>query len=165
MLVKQAPGVLMAILTLLVGLWIIKILTKFVSKSLSNAEIEQSLSKFLCSLVSVLLKALLFVSVATMVGMETTSFIAILGAAGFAVGLALQGSLANFAGGVLLLLFKPYKVGDYIDAQGITGTVREIQVFNTVLKTADNKIIIVPMAPFQMESSLISRLKPPGALT
>ncbi len=144
LLLEHGPGVLMAIITLLIGLWIIKIVIKLVLKSLSHAKVEESLSKFLCSLVGVLLKALLFVSVASMVGIETTSFIAILGAAGLAVGLALQGSLANFAGGVLILLFKPYKVGNFIDAQGVTGTVKEIQVFNTILKTPDNKIIIVP---------------------
>jgi len=90
------------------------------------------------------LKALLFISVAQMVGIETTSFIAILAAAGLAIGLALQGSLANFAGGVLILMFRPYKVGDFVDAQGVTGTVDEIQIFNTVIKTGDNKRIIVP---------------------
>jgi len=90
------------------------------------------------------LKALLFISVAQMVGIETTSFIAILAAAGLAIGLALQGSLANFAGGVLILMFRPYKVGDFVDAQGVTGTVDEIQIFNTVIMTGDNKRIIVP---------------------
>jgi len=141
---EHGPGVLMALITLLIGLWIIKVIVKLISKSLSHSNVEQSLSKFLRNLVSVLLKVLLFVSVASMIGIETTSFIAILGAAGLAVGLALQGSLANFAGGVLILLFKPYKVGDFVDAQGVMGSVKEIQVFNTVLKTPDNKIIIVP---------------------
>ena len=79
-----------------------------------------------------------------MIGIETTSFIAVLGAAGLAIGLALQGSLSNFAGGVLVLMFRPYKVGDFIDAQGVMGTVHEIQIFNTILKTPDNKVIIVP---------------------
>lgn len=141
---EYGPGLLMAMLTLLIGLWIVRVVVKLISNSLSQAKVEESLSRFLCSLVSVLLKALLFVSVASMVGIETTSFIAIIGAAGLAVGLALQGSLANFAGGVLILLFKPYKVGNFIDAQGVTGTVKEIQVFNTILKTPDNKTIIVP---------------------
>jgi small conductance mechanosensitive channel len=111
---------------------------------MEKANTEPTLAQFLANLVSVGLKALLLISVASMVGIETTSFIAILGAAGLAVGLALQGSLANFAGGVLVLLFKPFKVGDFIDAQGVMGTVAEIQIFNTVIKTGDNKRIIVP---------------------
>ncbi|EGG98166.1 Small-conductance mechanosensitive channel [gamma proteobacterium IMCC2047] len=94
-----------------------------------------------------ILKALLLVSVASMVGIETTSFIAVLGAAGLAIGLALQGSLSNFAGGVLLLLFKPYKVGDVIETQGHIGTVNSIQIFTTVLKTPGNKTIIIPNGP------------------
>ena len=99
---------------------------------------------FLGSLLSVILKGILLISVASMIGIETTSFVAILGAAGLAVGLALQGSLSNFAGGVLIILFRPYKVGDFIDAQGHAGTVSAIQIFNTVLKTPDNKTIIIP---------------------
>lgn len=138
------PGFLLAIVTLVVGLWAIKFVTNIFSKGMEKSKVEISLQKFLVSLISVLLKVLLLISVASMIGIETTSFIAILGAAGLAVGLALQGSLANFAGGVLVLLFKPYKVGDFINAQGVTGTVTEIQVFNTVLKTPDNKTIIVP---------------------
>ena len=144
LVMKHGPGVLMATLTLLIGLWVIKIVVKLVSKSLKHAKAEESLTRFLCNLIGIILKALLFVSVASMVGIETTSFVAIFGAAGLAVGLALQGSLANFAGGLLLLLFKPFKVGDFIDAQGVMGSVKEIQVFNTILKTPDNKIIIVP---------------------
>lgn len=105
---------------------------------------EPSLSGFLRSLVGIVFKAILIISVAEMVGVETTSFVAILAAGGLAIGLALQGSLANFAGGVLILLFKPYRVGDFIDAQGIAGVVREIQIFNTVITTGDNKRIIVP---------------------
>ena len=102
------PKLVLAILTLIIGLWIINSVSKRVSKSLEKGGVDQTLSNFLFSLISVGLKALLFISVAAMVGIETTSFIAILGAAGLAVGLALQGSLANFAGGVLILLFKPY---------------------------------------------------------
>lgn len=144
LIMSYGPKVLLAIITLLIGLWLIKILVKAFKKVLENAGTDVSLQKFLTSLVSILLKALLIISVASMVGIATTSFIAILGAAGLAIGLALQGSLANFAGGVLILIFKPFKVGDFINAQGHAGTVHAIQVFNTTLKTPDNKTIIIP---------------------
>jgi small conductance mechanosensitive channel len=144
LLVDYGPALLMAVITLVIGLWVIKILTNGIQRVMQKSRVEPSLHKFLASLFSIILKVLLLISVASMVGIETTSFIAILGAAGLAIGLALQGSLGNFAGGVLILLFKPYKVGDFVDAQGVTGTVNEIQVFNTVLKTPDNKTVIVP---------------------
>lgn len=111
---------------------------------MSKKDTDPSLVSFLTSLVSIGLKALLLISVAEMVGIQTTSFIAILGAAGLAVGLALQGTLANFAGGVLILLFKPYKVGHLIEAQGHTGWVKEIQIFVSILTTPDNKTVIIP---------------------
>jgi len=144
LLVDWAPKLLLVILTLVIGLWIIKLLVKTFGKGMERSKVDVSLQKFLLSLVGILLKVLLFISVASMVGIQMTSFIAIIGAAGLAVGLALQGSLANFAGGVLILLFKPFKVGDFIEAQGYTGTVSEIQVFITILKTPDNKTIIIP---------------------
>ena len=144
LLFEYGPNVLLAILTLFVGLWIIKLLGKGFGRAMQKAKVESSLEKFLLSLVRILLKVLLVISVISMLGVQMTSFIAMLGAAGLAVGLALQGSLANFAGGVLLLLFKPFKVGDFIDAQGFLGTVNAIQVFNTVLKTPDNKTIVIP---------------------
>lgn len=147
LIMTYGPKLLLAIVVLLVGLWLIKILVKAFKKVLENAGTDVSLQKFLTSLVSILLKALLIISVASMIGIATTSFVAILGAAGLAIGLALQGSLANFAGGVLILLFKPFKVGDFINAQGHAGTVHEIQVFNTILKTPDNKTIIIPNGP------------------
>ncbi len=142
--ITYGPQLLLAVVTLLVGFWIIGIVTKVLQKGLERSRVDISLQRFLGSLVSVLLKVMLMISVASMIGIETTSFVAVIGAAGLAVGLALQGSLANFAGGVLILLFKPYKVGDFIDAQGVTGSVKEIQVFNTVMKTGDNKTIIIP---------------------
>ena len=114
---------------------------------MDRSEVEQTLQRFLLSLSNTMLKALLIISVASMVGIETTSFIAILGAAGLAVGLALQGSLSNFAGGVLILLFKPFKAGDFIEAQGEAGVVEEIQIFTTMLKTGDNKTVIIPNGP------------------
>lgn len=144
LLLEYGPNVILAIITLFIGLWVIKLLSKGFRKAMERAQVEESLKKFLLSLVGIVLKVLLVISVVSMLGVQMTSFIAILGAAGLAVGLALQGSLANFAGGVLLLLFKPFKVGDFIDAQGFMGTVHAIQVFNTILKTPDNKTIFIP---------------------
>ncbi len=141
---KYGPGLLLAIVTLVVGLWIIRIVVNSVSKGMVRAKIDESLQKFLCSMFSILLKVLLLISVASTVGIEATSFIAVLGVAGLAVGLALQGSLSNFAGGVLLLLFKPFGVGDVIDTQGYAGKVESIQILHTILKTFDNKTIIIP---------------------
>ena len=144
MIMEYAPAVLLALLTLVIGLWAIKFILKGVNKTLEKSKVELSLQKFIASLVNIGLKILLLISVASMVGIETTSFVAIMGAAGLAVGLALQGSLANFAGGVLILFFKPFKVGDFIEAQGYMGTVKEIQIFNTIMNTPDNKVIIIP---------------------
>jgi small conductance mechanosensitive channel len=144
LLLRVVPQFLWAIVALLVGLWIIKLILKATNKAMEKGNVDASLRKFLNSLIGIGLKVLLLISVASMLGIATTSFIAVIGAAGLAVGLALQGSLANFAGGVLILLFKPFKVGDVIESQGHTGKVAEIQVFNTILKTPDNKTIIVP---------------------
>ncbi len=144
--IKHGPKVVYAIIALLVGLWIINILTKLVNRSLRARNIDESLHSFLKSLFSITLKTLLIVSVITMVGIQMTSFIAILGAAGLAIGLALSGMLQNFAGGVLILILKPFKVGDFITAQGQSGTVNEIQIFSTILKTPDNKTIFIPNA-------------------
>jgi small conductance mechanosensitive channel len=141
---KYAPMLGLAILTLVVGMYIINTFVRFLKRTLKKRDVDPSLIPFTSSLANVGLKSMLLISVASMVGIQTTSFIAILGAAGLAVGLALQGSLANFAGGVLILLFKPFKVGDVIDAQGFLGTVKGIQIFNTVLNTPDNKKIIIP---------------------
>jgi len=125
-------------------MWIINRLVGVLGRTLESQNVEITLARFLRSLASVGLKVLLLISVAGMVGIETTSFIAVLGAAGLAVGLALQGSLANFAGGVLVLLFRPFRVGQVINAQGELGTVHEIGILNTVLKTFDNKTVIIP---------------------
>lgn len=144
LLMEYGPKLLLAIVVLLIGLWIIKLVVKALGRAMERGGMDVSLQSFLSSLVSILLKALLFISVASMVGIATTSFVAILGAAGLAIGLALQGSLANFAGGVLILIFKPFKVGDFINAQGHAGTVNAIRIFFTTLKTPDNKTIIIP---------------------
>lgn len=137
----------LAIVTLVIGLWIVGAITGMFRKALKKGNTDQSLQGFLVGLVNVLLKVLLFISVASMVGIETTSFVAVLGAASFAVGLALQGSLANFAGGVMLLIFKPFKVGDYIEGAGESGSVKKIDILHTTLNTPDNKVIIIPNGP------------------
>lgn len=133
-----------AIAVWIIGSYVIKKLVKTFNRLLEKRETDESLKPFLNSLVTVLLKVLLIISVLSMLGVAMTSFIAILGAAGLAVGMALSGTLQNFAGGVVILLFKPFKVGDYIDAQGHKGTVKEIQIFNTILTDLDNKTIIIP---------------------
>lgn len=138
------PRLIGAIITLIIGWWIIKVIQRSVRKGFEKKEMEPSLRGFLNSMIGILLKTLLLISVVGMIGVQMTSFIAILGAAGLAVGMALSGTLQNFAGGVIILLFKPFKVGDYIEAQGHSGSVNEIQIFNTILKTPDNKTIIIP---------------------
>ncbi|NQY21468.1 MAG: mechanosensitive ion channel [Campylobacteraceae bacterium] len=141
---QYAPSLILAIVVLIVGLWVIGLLSDLTVKIMKKSKTDETLIPFTRSLVSWLLKVLLFISVASMIGIATTSFIAVLGAAGLAIGLALQGSLSNFAGGVLLLIFKPYKIGDLIESQGQLGTVKEIQIFNTILTTFQNKTIILP---------------------
>ncbi len=147
LVLTHAPNLLFALVTLIIGWSLIGFTMKLLLKGLEKKGVEITLRGFLGNLGNTLLKAMLLVSVASMVGIETTSFVAIIGAAGLAVGLALQGSLSNFAGGVLILLFKPYKVGDVIQAQGETGCVKEIQIFTTQLLTPDNKRIIIPNGP------------------
>jgi small conductance mechanosensitive channel len=144
LVIQHGPGLLLALLTLIIGWWIIGSVNSGIRRTLEKGGMEETLRKFLVNLSNVLLKALLLISVASMVGIETTSFIAVLGAAGLAIGLALQGSLANFAGGVLILIFRPYKVGDFIDAAGHMGVVKSIEIFNTIMTTGDNKTIILP---------------------
>ncbi len=141
---EYGPKLIGAILVWIIGSWIIKMVLKSFSKILDKRNTDDSLKPFLRSLVGTLLKIMLVISVLSMLGIEMTSFIAILGAAGLAVGMALSGTLQNFAGGVMILIFKPFKVGDVIEAQGHLGGVAEIQIFNTILKTPDNKTIIIP---------------------
>jgi len=138
------PKVAGAIIVLIIGLWVISILNKVIIKRMKKQKVDPTLRSFLKSIVSIALKTLLIITVISMLGVQMTSFIAVLGAAGLAVGLALQGSLANFAGGVLIVLFKPFKVGDLVEAQGFLGKVSGIQIFNTELKTPDNKTVVIP---------------------
>jgi len=138
------PRLIGAIVVLAVGWWIITIIQKALRKNFEKHEMDPSLRGFLNSIIGILLKIMLLISVVAMLGVEMTSFIAILAAAGLAIGMALSGTLQNFAGGVIILLLKPFKVGHYISAQGHSGTVNEIQIFNTILKTPDNVTIIIP---------------------
>ena len=136
--------ILFAVIVLIVGRWIVRRLNKLVNKILTKREVDASLTTFVRSLVSITLNLLLVIVIIGILGIETSSFIALFASSGVAVGMALSGTLQNFAGGVMILLFKPFKVGDFIEAQGQSGTVREIQIFNTILTTADNKVIIIP---------------------
>ncbi|POA20174.1 mechanosensitive ion channel protein MscS [Pseudomonas sp. FW300-N1A1] len=144
MIMEYGSRVLLAVMTLAIGWWLINKLTHKVGKLLALRNADLALQGFISSLANIVLKVLLVVSVASMIGVETTSFVAAIGAAGLAIGLALQGSLANFAGGVLILLFRPFRIGDWIEAQGTAGTVDSIQIFHTIIRTGDNKTVIVP---------------------
>ena len=144
LIISYGPKLLGALAVLLIGSWVIKLIMRSFRNMLDKKEIDPSLKPFLRSLIHNLLRILLGISVLSTMDVEMSSFVAILGAAGLAIGLALSGTLQNFAGGMLILLFKPYKVGDFIDAQSYSGTVSEIQIFNTILKTPDNKTIIIP---------------------
>ena len=136
--------IIKALIVFLVGRLVINLLNKLVRKILSKRDIDPSVKTFVGSLVNVSLTILLIISVVGALGVQTTSFAALLASAGVAVGMALSGNLSNFAGGLIILLFKPYKVGDYIEAQGVGGTVKEVQMFHTVLGTVDNKVIYIP---------------------
>ena len=142
--ISVGSKILLAIVVFLVGRWIVRRLNKLLAKILEKRHVEASLSTFVKSLVNITLTLLLIIVVIGVLGIETSSFIALFASAGVAIGMALSGTLQNFAGGVMILLFKPFKVGDTIEAQGQSGTVREIQIFNTILATPDNKIIIIP---------------------
>jgi small conductance mechanosensitive channel len=147
LLLVWAPKVLLAILILIVGLIIINAFGRFLKKVMTMRDMDATLVPFLTGLIKTLLKIMLIISVVDIVGIKTTSFVAVLGAAGLAVGLALQGSLSNFAGGVLIMIFKPYRVGDYVEVSGQAGTVRQVLIFNTVLTTPDNVRVTVPNGP------------------
>lgn len=138
------PNIFLAIVILIIGWYLIKLATGWLGRFFVKKDYDPTLENFLYSLISWGLKALLFVTVISQLGVQTSSFVAIIGAAGLAVGLALQGSLANFAGGVLILLLKPFKLGDFIKAQGIEGTVKDITIFNTKIITPGNQLAIIP---------------------
>jgi small conductance mechanosensitive channel len=144
MLGMYIPKVIGAIIALIIGFKVVGWLSKYLERAMDKKDFDVSIKRFLSSLFSILLKVLLFVSVISMLGVKTTSFVAILGAAGLAIGLALQGSLSNFAGGVLLLINKPFVVGNYVEINGLSGTVDSISIIYTILKTPDNKTIVIP---------------------
>jgi len=133
-----------AVIIWIIGSWIIKKIKSLLQKTMNRFKYDESLEKFLTSLIVGSLKVILIILILGQLGVETSSFAAILAAAGLAIGLALQGSLSNFAGGILIMIFKPYRIGDYIQAQGESGTVKEIEIFTTKLNSTDNKEIIIP---------------------
>ncbi|PCJ97903.1 MAG: mechanosensitive ion channel protein [Flavobacteriaceae bacterium] len=138
------PNLIVAFTILIFGLWAIRFINRLVHKLFQVKDYDETLESFAQSFIKITLKVVLFVLVITQLGVKSSSLVALVGAAGLAIGLALQGSLANFAGGVLILLFKPFKVGDFISAQGIDGTVKEISIFTTKLNTFGNQIAIIP---------------------
>jgi len=143
-IVAYGGQLVLAILTLIIGFWVIGKISKGIKKVFILKGVDETLQPFLMGILSYMLKILLVISVMSMVGIKMTSFIAILGAAGLAVGMALSGTLQNFAGGVMLLMLKPFKKGDFIEAQGYMGVVDEIQIFSTILKTVDNRVVFIP---------------------
>jgi small conductance mechanosensitive channel len=155
---EYGPKLILALVTLAVGWWLSALITRALDRILKKGKVDDTLRPFLESLALWGLRTLLLISVASMVGIETTSFIAVLGAAGLAVGLALQGSLANFAGGALILAFRPFEVGDVIEAQGHLGVVQRIQIFNTILVSPQGRRIVVPNGPLS-NGSLINHTR------
>lgn len=143
-LIAYSPKLISAIFILIIGLYGIRLINRMVKKIMLKNEFDPTLSRFLANSLLWALRLLLFITVISRLGIESSSFVAILGAAGLAVGLSLQGSLSNFAGGVLIILFKPFRVGDSIEAQGVAGTVNEIQIFTTKLLTSNNQTIFIP---------------------
>ncbi|RKS55966.1 small conductance mechanosensitive channel [Gillisia mitskevichiae] len=138
------PSLLYAIFLLVFGLWLINIFVKYIRKFFDKKDYDETLEKFVTTLTNWTLKIILFILVITKLGVETTSLVAIIGAAGLAIGLALQGSLSNFAGGVLIIILKPFKIGDFIEAQGVSGTVQETSLFYTKLTTFGNQLAVIP---------------------
>lgn len=141
---EYSPKLILALITLFIGLRFLKLVRNLLTRAFEKGDVDATLRPFVLNLLNWILKVILFIVVASMIGIETTSLVALLGAAGLAIGLALQGSLGNFAGGVIILVFKPFKVGDWIEVEGKVGRVDEIQIFNTLLTTRDNMRIIIP---------------------
>ena len=142
--ISYLPSIIAALVILILGLWVIKLIIGRLRKVMEKREVDPGVRGFALSILGVVLKILLFIVIITKLGVETTSFAAILAAAGLAIGLALQGSLSNFAGGVLIIILKPYRVGDFIEAQGESGSVTEISIFYTILTTPNNQRIVIP---------------------
>ena len=142
--IEAGKSILLAILIFVVGRYLIKFINRMIGRMMERKKVEPTIQSFLKSFINVLLTILLIITTVSALGVNTTSFAALLASAGVAVGMALSGNLQNLAGGIILLLFKPYKVGDYIEAQGVSGTVKEIQIFHTIILTVDNKQVYVP---------------------
>lgn len=145
--IDYGTRILGAIAVLIIGFWVAKKLTNATGKAVEKRKLDEGLKTFLKSAVNALLKVLVIITALSVLGVEMTSFVAFIGAAGLAVGMALSGSLQNFAGGVMILVFRPFKVGDYIQAQGYEGVVMEIAIFNTKIKTLDGRVVIIPNSP------------------
>lgn len=146
-LVKIGTNIIICVLILFIGFWLAKVLSKGIKRVLRKSKTDEGLVTFTSSFISMVLKVLVVVTAITQLGIQMTSFIALLGAAGLAIGMAFSGTLSNFAGGVMILVLKPFKVGDLVLTQGEQGIVKEIQIFNTYLHTTDNKVIILPNGP------------------
>ena len=142
--IDAGKDILVAVLIYVIGRFIIKYINKLIAKIMEKRKLETSVQTFLRSLLNILLNLILAFAIIGKLGVETTSFAALLASAGVAVGMALSGNLSNFAGGLIILVFKPFKVGDYIDGAGVSGTVQEIQIFHTILVTPDNRVIFAP---------------------
>ncbi|MBE2217433.1 MAG: mechanosensitive ion channel [Ignavibacteria bacterium] len=150
--IEYLPKLALALITLIAGLWLISLFVKFIVRIMQARKVDESLRPFFRTIISIVLKVLLLISVMGMIGIEMTSFIALLGAVGLSIGMALSGSLQHFAGGVLLLIYKPFVKEDFIEAQGHKGTVKELRIFNTVLHTLDNKVVFIPNGPLSTGS-------------
>lgn len=145
--IEYGTSLLFAILVLVIGFWLVKRINNIVETTFEKKDYDPSLESFLASMIAISLRILVVITALSQLGIEMTSFVALLGAAGLAIGMAFSGTLSNLAGGVMILFFKPYKVGDYIEAQGESGTVKELRIFNTILNTVDNKTVIIPNGP------------------
>ena len=154
---------MMGIVIFIIGRIVARVLRNSLRAALRRGKVEETLVSFASNLLYALLMVMVIIAALNQLGIQTTSFIAILGAAGLAVGLALQGSLANFAAGILMIIFKPFKVGDFIEAAGTMGTVEDIEIFTTKMRTPDNKLIIVPTTRSPTATSPIFRPRKPGA--
>ena len=152
--VEFGINLITALLIFFVGRWIVSIVVKALRNLMHKSSVDPTLERFICNLVRISLLVVVIIAAIGQLGVQTTSLLAVMGAAGLAVGLALQGSLSNFAAGVLIVLFRPYKVGDYVEAAGVAGTIEEVQILTTVMKTPDNKRIIVPNS--QIMGSIIT---------
>lgn len=143
-LIDFVPRLIGAVLTLIIGIWVIRLIMKAIRKSFERKNVDASLIPFLSTFISIALKIALFISIIVMIGIKATSFIAILGSAGLAIGLALQGTLQNFAGGVVLIILRPFKVDDVVEVQGYLGIIKEVRLFHTIIHTFDKKVIYLP---------------------